>query len=367
MAIVAVGGYGRGTLAPGSDVDLLFLLPYKQTPWGESVVEFILYMLWDLGLKVGHATRSVDECIRLSRSDMTIRTAMLEARYIWGDKALFDDLVAALRRRGGEGHRARVHRRQARRARRAPPPAGRRRATWSSRTSRTARAACATSTRCSGSPSISTASARARSWSRPASSRAPSCSRFRKSRGFPLGGALPPAFPHRPRRGAPVLRPPARDGRAARLHRASRPEGRRALHEALLPGRQGRRRPDPHLLRRARGAPRQAGAGAQPLLRPRPQAPQRKIPGSTDFVVDNDRINIADDEVFARDPVNLIRIFHLADTLRPRLPSRRAAAGRPARCGLIDAHAPRRPGGQPAVPRDPVVAQRNAELGAARA
>ena len=58
MAVVAVGGYGRGTLAPGSDVDLLFLLPYKQTPWGESVVEFILYMLWDLGLKVGHATRT---------------------------------------------------------------------------------------------------------------------------------------------------------------------------------------------------------------------------------------------------------------------------------------------------------------------
>ena len=51
MSVVAVGGYGRATLAPGSDVDLLFLLPYKQTPWGESVVEFILYLLWDLGLK----------------------------------------------------------------------------------------------------------------------------------------------------------------------------------------------------------------------------------------------------------------------------------------------------------------------------
>jgi [protein-PII] uridylyltransferase len=93
MSVVAVGGYGRGTLAPGSDVDLLFVLPYKQTPWGESVVEFILYFLWDLGLKVGHATRSVAECVRLSRSDMTIRTAILEARYIWGDRKLFDDLV----------------------------------------------------------------------------------------------------------------------------------------------------------------------------------------------------------------------------------------------------------------------------------
>jgi [protein-PII] uridylyltransferase len=67
MSVVAVGGYGRGTLAPGSDIDLLFVLPYKQTPWGEQIVEYILYMLWDMGLKVGHATRNVDECIRLSR------------------------------------------------------------------------------------------------------------------------------------------------------------------------------------------------------------------------------------------------------------------------------------------------------------
>ncbi|WP_181700370.1 [protein-PII] uridylyltransferase [Chthonobacter albigriseus] len=92
MALAAVGGYGRGTLGPGSDVDLLFLLPYKQTPWGESVVEYVLYVLWDLGFKVGHATRRVDECIRLARSDMTIRTAVLEARWIWGDKPLFEEL-----------------------------------------------------------------------------------------------------------------------------------------------------------------------------------------------------------------------------------------------------------------------------------
>jgi [protein-PII] uridylyltransferase len=93
MSVVAVGGYGRGTLAPGSDVDLLFLLPYKQTPWGEQIVEYILYMLWDLGLKVGHATRNIEECLRLSKSDMTIRTAILEARHVWGDTDLYDDLV----------------------------------------------------------------------------------------------------------------------------------------------------------------------------------------------------------------------------------------------------------------------------------
>ena len=93
MAIVAVGGYGRGTLAPGSDIDLLFLLPYKQTPWGEQVTEYVLYVLWDLGLKVGHATRNVDECVRLSRTDITIRTAVLEARYICGDTVLYEELL----------------------------------------------------------------------------------------------------------------------------------------------------------------------------------------------------------------------------------------------------------------------------------
>lgn len=92
IGLVAVGGYGRGELAPFSDIDLLFVLPYKQTPWGEQVVESMLYILWDLGLKVGYSVRSLNECISLSREDLTIRTAMLEARFMWGDKDLFDEL-----------------------------------------------------------------------------------------------------------------------------------------------------------------------------------------------------------------------------------------------------------------------------------
>ncbi len=92
LAVVAVGGYGRGTLAPGSDIDLLFLLPYKQTPWGESVVEAMLYILWDLRQKVGHATRSVDECLRQAKADMTIRTTLVEARPLCGDARLVEDL-----------------------------------------------------------------------------------------------------------------------------------------------------------------------------------------------------------------------------------------------------------------------------------
>src|SRR6516165_1873487 len=93
MAVIATGGYGRGLLAAGSDIDLLFLLPYKQTAWGESVAEAILYCLWDMGLKVGHATRSVADCIRQARADMTIRTAVLEARYLLGDRKLYDELM----------------------------------------------------------------------------------------------------------------------------------------------------------------------------------------------------------------------------------------------------------------------------------
>jgi [protein-PII] uridylyltransferase len=93
MSVIATGGYGRGLMAPQSDIDLLFLLPYKQTAWGEQVAEAILYCLWDMGLKVGHATRSIDETIRQSRGDMTIRTSVLETRFITGDKALYDELV----------------------------------------------------------------------------------------------------------------------------------------------------------------------------------------------------------------------------------------------------------------------------------
>ena len=97
MAIVATGGYGRGLMAPRSDIDLLFLLPYKQTPWGESVVEAMLYVLWDLGLKVGHATRSIDQCLKLSEGDMTIRTSLLDARLVLGNSALFAELEQRFR------------------------------------------------------------------------------------------------------------------------------------------------------------------------------------------------------------------------------------------------------------------------------
>ncbi len=92
LSLVAVGGYGRGEMAPHSDVDLLFLTPWKITPWAESVIESMLYMLWDLRLKVGHSSRTLNDCIRLGREDYTIRTALLEHRYIAGDRALAEEL-----------------------------------------------------------------------------------------------------------------------------------------------------------------------------------------------------------------------------------------------------------------------------------
>lgn len=97
LAVVATGGYGRGAMAPSSDVDLLFLRAYKDAPWAESVTEYMLYALWDMGLKVGHATRTLDETMRAAREDMTIRTAVLEARHLVGDAALTTTLRARLR------------------------------------------------------------------------------------------------------------------------------------------------------------------------------------------------------------------------------------------------------------------------------
>jgi [protein-PII] uridylyltransferase len=98
LLLMAVGGYGRGEMALHSDVDIAFVTPWKSTPWTEQVVEAMLYLLWDLGLKVGHSSRSVAETIAEAAGDYTVRTAILEARYLWGDEALFDEVDARFRK-----------------------------------------------------------------------------------------------------------------------------------------------------------------------------------------------------------------------------------------------------------------------------
>ncbi|CAN5140077.1 [protein-PII] uridylyltransferase [soil metagenome] len=93
LSLIAVGGYGRGVLAPFSDLDLLFLRPWKTTARTETVAEFVLYVLWDLGLKVGSAARAVEECLALARTDMMVRTTLLEARFLAGDRPLTEDFL----------------------------------------------------------------------------------------------------------------------------------------------------------------------------------------------------------------------------------------------------------------------------------
>jgi [protein-PII] uridylyltransferase len=104
ICLAAFGGYGRQEMAPYSDIDLLFILPYKKTAWSEQVVEYILYMLWDMGFEVGHAVRTVEESIRLCKEDLTIKTSLLEMRYIWGEKVLFDELISKYDRKIVKGN-----------------------------------------------------------------------------------------------------------------------------------------------------------------------------------------------------------------------------------------------------------------------
>jgi [protein-PII] uridylyltransferase len=107
VALAAIGGFGRGPLAPYSDIDLLALVPYKRTARAEQIIEFLLYALWDLGLKVGQAVRSPEECVRLGKADVLIRTSMMERRFLAGEQALYADFdrrfaksVEAFDRRG---------------------------------------------------------------------------------------------------------------------------------------------------------------------------------------------------------------------------------------------------------------------------
>ena len=92
LAILAVGGYGRAEMAPHSDVDVAFITPTKRAPWCEQVIEAMLYLLWDLGLKVGHSSRTIGDTIRMAKEDLTIRTALLEGRLVWGEQALYEEL-----------------------------------------------------------------------------------------------------------------------------------------------------------------------------------------------------------------------------------------------------------------------------------
>jgi [protein-PII] uridylyltransferase len=312
IAIAAVGGYGRGTLAPGSDVDLLFLLPYKQTPWGESVIEFVLYALWDLGFKVGHASRTIDECLRLSRSDLTIRTALLEARFVWGERPLFETFAArfdaeVVAGSGPEFIAAKLAERDARHARMGE-------------------------SRYVVEPNVKDGKGGLRDlqtlfWIAKYHYRVSSGEELVKAGVFSRGELK------RFRKCADFLW-------AVRCHlhfMTGRPEERlsfdlqRELAQRLgytsHPGARDVERFMKHYFLVAKDVGdltrifcaslemrhvKTAGVLSQVIARLKPP---RRIPGYRDFVVTTGRVNVADAGAFERDPVNLIRIFHLADQL----------------------------------------------------
>jgi [protein-PII] uridylyltransferase len=107
LAFLAVGGFGRGELNPYSDIDILFLYPSsesRQAPQVNDVVQVILYMLWDIGFQVGHATRTMDELVAQANGDLRTKTSLLEARFLSGDESVYAEFEQTFQRRCLRGH-----------------------------------------------------------------------------------------------------------------------------------------------------------------------------------------------------------------------------------------------------------------------
>ena len=311
MSVVATGGYGRGTLAPGSDIDLLFVLPYKQTPWGEQVAEYILYMLWDLGLKVGHATRNIDECVRLSRTDVTICTSILEARFITGDRELYDTLVKrfdeeVVKETGPEFVQAKLAERDARHAR-------------------------GGESRYLVEPNVKEGKGGLRDlqtlfWIGKYFYRVPTAEQlvgkgvftrkeylqFRKAEDFLWAVRCHMHF--LTRRAEERLHFDIQREIALRLSYTSHPglsDVERFMKHYFLTAKSVG-----DLTRIFCAALEEEQAKHVPgfsRIFPSYSRRKRKLAGTSDFIVDNHRINIADDKVFERDPVNMVRLFWFAD------------------------------------------------------
>ena len=99
LAIVALGGYGRGELAPFSDIDIMLL--HRRSIQGsiKRLAGELLQNLWDVGFKVGHSTRTVDDCVVIGKANLTVRTSMMEARFLSGGRDLFDQFRSRYRRK----------------------------------------------------------------------------------------------------------------------------------------------------------------------------------------------------------------------------------------------------------------------------
>ena len=95
---MAIGGYGRGELAPFSDIDLMFVTAKRPSGAMVELVEAVLYLLWDMGLTVGHSVRAIDEITQIAKEDITITTSVLEMRPICGDDVLADRLMTHVKK-----------------------------------------------------------------------------------------------------------------------------------------------------------------------------------------------------------------------------------------------------------------------------
>jgi [protein-PII] uridylyltransferase len=104
FCVAAVGGYGRGELFPGSDVDVLLLLPQEPTAAQQATLENWVQACWDVGLEIGHSVRTVEACIVEADADITVETNLLEARFVWGAAALFDEFSRRFRARFDAQH-----------------------------------------------------------------------------------------------------------------------------------------------------------------------------------------------------------------------------------------------------------------------
>src|SRR5207249_9404117 len=110
LALVAIGGYGRAELNPHSDIDFMFLHNRqvaggtRALPHLSKILDGLLYPLWDIGLKIGHSVRSVDDCVKVANSDMQSKTSLIESRLITGDEALFQKFQKILLSKCVDGH-----------------------------------------------------------------------------------------------------------------------------------------------------------------------------------------------------------------------------------------------------------------------